>query len=96
VSHSVDKLGDSYNIAKAKFLTLEQKLVKQPQLKKHYSDFLEEYVQLGHMSPLCEADVRKESPNFYMTHHAVLKETSSTTKLRVVFSGSEKSSNGVS
>jgi len=31
-----------------------------------------------------------------MPHHAVLKETSSTAKLRVVFSGSEKGSNGVS
>jgi len=95
LSDSADKLGDSYNTAKAKFLTLQQRLLKQ-QLKKDYSDFLEEYVQLGHMSPLCEADVRKESPNFYMPHHAVLKETSSITKLRVVFNGSEKSSNGVS
>jgi len=31
-----------------------------------------------------------------MPHHAVLKETSFTTKLRVVFIGSEKNSNGVS
>jgi len=73
LSDSADKLGDSYNTAKVKFLTLEQRLLKQPQLKKDYSDCLEEYVQLGHMSPQCEADVRKESPNFYMTHHAVLK-----------------------
>jgi len=73
LSDSADKLVDSYNTAKAKFLTLEQRLLKQPQLKKDYSDFLEEYVQLGHMSPLCEADVRKESPKFYMPHHAVLQ-----------------------
>jgi len=31
-----------------------------------------------------------------MPHHGIVKETSSTTKLRVVFNGSEKSSNGVS
>jgi hypothetical protein len=31
-----------------------------------------------------------------MPHHVVLKQTSSTTKLTVVFSGSENSSNGVS
>jgi hypothetical protein len=31
-----------------------------------------------------------------MPHHGVLKQTSSTTKLTVVFSGSENSSNGVS
>jgi hypothetical protein len=71
-------------------------LLKQSQIKKDYSDLLEEYVQLGHMSPLCEADVKQESPSFYMPHHAVIKETSSTNKLRAVFNGSEKSSNGVS
>ena len=90
LSDSADTLGDSYITAKAKFLTLERRLLKQPQLKKDYSDFLEECVQIGHMSPLCEGDVRKESPNFYIPHHAALKETSSTTTLRVVFNGSEK------
>jgi len=34
LSDSVDKLGDSYDIAKVRFLTLEQRLLKQPQLKK--------------------------------------------------------------
>jgi len=57
LSDSANELGDSFNTAKTKFLTLEQRLLKQPQLKK-YSDILEEYDQLGHMSALCEADVR--------------------------------------
>ena len=43
------------------------------------------------MTPLCDAQVKKESPNFYTPHHGVLKETSSSTNLR-----SEKSINGVS
>jgi len=96
LSDSADKLGDSYDTAKVKFLKLEQRLLKQPQLKKDCADFLEEYVQFGHMTPLGAAEVRRNCPNFYMPHHGVLKETSSTTKLRVVFNGSEKSSNGVS
>jgi hypothetical protein len=33
LSDSADKLGDSYNTAEAKLLTLEQKLLKQPQIK---------------------------------------------------------------
>jgi len=96
LSDSPDKLGDSYHTATAKFLALEQRLLKQPQLKKDYSEVLEEYIQLGHMTPLDEVEGKKEGPNFYMPRHGVLKETSSTTKMRVVFNGSERSSNGVS
>jgi len=33
LSDSASKLGDSYNTEKPKFLTLEQRLLKQPQLK---------------------------------------------------------------
>jgi len=48
------------------------------------------------MAPLGTAEVRRNCPNFYMPHHGVLKETSSTTKLRVMSNGSEKNSNGFS
>ena len=54
LSVSDPKLGDSYDTAKAKFLTLDQRLLKQRQIKKDYSDFLEEYAQLGHTIPLHE------------------------------------------
>ncbi|XP_075233847.1 uncharacterized protein LOC142331699 [Lycorma delicatula] len=37
-----------------------------------------------------------DSKVFYLPHHAVFKETSLTTKLRVVFDGSAKSNNGLS
>jgi len=48
------------------------------------------------MTRVDEGEGKKEGPNFYMPHHGIVKETSSTTKLRVVLNGSEKSSNGVS
>jgi len=96
LSDSVDKLGGSYDNAKNKFLALEQRLSKQPHLKQDYSAFLEEYLQLGHMTPVNEDEDKEDLPHFYMPHHGVVKETSSTTKLRVVFNGSAKSSNGVS
>jgi len=92
LSDSPDTLGDSYHTARAKFLTLEQRLLKQPQLKKDYSQFLDEYLQLGHMTPVDEVEEKKEGPKFYMPHHGIVKETSSTTKLRVVFDGSIASS----
>ncbi|XP_075232507.1 uncharacterized protein LOC142330923 [Lycorma delicatula] len=37
-----------------------------------------------------------DSEVFYLPHHSVFKETSLTTKLKVVFDGSAKSSNGLS
>ncbi|XP_078032623.1 uncharacterized protein LOC144467610 [Augochlora pura] len=63
------------------------------ELKQQYQDFIKEYLELGHMS-LVKQDRVEEG--FYLPHHAVLKTTSSTTKLRVVFDASAKSSNGVS
>jgi hypothetical protein len=39
LSDSADKLGDSYDTAKVKFLKLQQRSFKQPQLKKDYSTF---------------------------------------------------------
>lgn len=48
------------------------------------------------MTPLSEDEEKKEVPHFYIPHHGIVKEASSTTKLRVVFNGSEKSSSGVS
>ena len=96
MSDSVDKLGESYDNARSKFLALEQRLLKNSQLKQDYSAFLEEYLQLGHMTPLSDHEVKIEGPHFYMPHHGIVKEMSSTTRLRVVFNGSARRSNGVS
>ena len=89
-------MGESYDNVRTKFLALEQRLLKQPHFKQDYSAFLDEYVQLGHMTLLSEDEEKKEVPHFYMPHHGIVKEASSTTRLRVVFNGSEKSSSGVS
>jgi len=37
------------------------------------------------MTTVNEVEGKKEGPKFYMPHHGIVKETSSTTKLRVVF-----------
>ncbi|GFX51229.1 retrovirus-related Pol polyprotein from transposon TNT 1-94 [Trichonephila clavipes] len=56
-----------------------------------YTEFMEEHQNLGHMTPLA-SDVK--SPHYFLPHHVVINDNSSTTKLRVVFDGSFKSTKG--
>ncbi|XP_038106901.1 uncharacterized protein LOC119766431 [Culex quinquefasciatus] len=90
------ELGDSREMALRRFLALERKLDKQPELKEQYSQFIREYEQLGHMRVIEETPNEDPGSAFYLPHHCVLRPTSTTTKLRVVFDGSAKTSTGVS
>lgn len=89
-----DCLGDSYKLAKRRFLSLEKRFRKQPQLKKAYCDFISEYRELGHCteSPI---DI-PETYYYFLCHHAVLREQSESTKCRVVFDGSAPTTSGFS
>lgn len=94
------KLGNSYNIALKRFLQLEKKLHKDADLRKQYHDFIREYISLGHMEKVTGSELRYldagENQVYYLPHHAVFKDTSVTTKCRVVFNASAPSDNGVS
>ncbi|XP_076645559.1 uncharacterized protein LOC143355009 [Halictus rubicundus] len=92
----VRELGESRAQAERRLLNMERKCRKNPDFGKQYNDFLREYVELGHMTKLDAKDVSSLDSSFYLPHHAVMKETSTTTKLRVVFDGSAKTSTGIS
>ncbi|KAJ0173857.1 hypothetical protein K1T71_011006 [Dendrolimus kikuchii] len=79
-----DVLGDSYESARLRFLALERKLDRSPSYKNMYVQFMREYISLGHMSPIHKYD----TPFYFLPHHGVVREHSSTTKLRVVFDAS--------
>ncbi|GFY06137.1 integrase catalytic domain-containing protein [Trichonephila clavipes] len=84
-------IGDSKEGALKRFYSLERKLHSNNQLKEQYTEFMEEYQNLGHMIPLAS---HVKSPHYFLPHHGVINDNSSTTKLRVVFDGSFKSTNG--
>ncbi|XP_011878133.1 PREDICTED: uncharacterized protein LOC105567678, partial [Vollenhovia emeryi] len=95
------QLGDSYDTAKRRLLTLERKLAKQLPLKQQYDAFMHEYLKLEHMKILSRTDSELQQPRsheitYYLPHHAVMKEGSETTRLRVVFDASAKTSTGLS
>lgn len=90
-------LGDSFQKAKCRFLSLERKFDRDPTFKHRYTEFMSEYENLGHMSLNEEpSDISSKFPNFFLPHHGVIRESSLTTKLRTVFDASAKTSTGVS
>lgn len=92
---NISELGDSREIAERRLCAIERKLDKNATLKNAYSKFLQEYKDLGHMSEVEEHEENDEHAN-YLPHHAVTKSTSTTTKVRVVFDASCKTSTGKS
>ncbi|XP_045489828.1 uncharacterized protein LOC123690444 [Pieris rapae] len=86
-------LGLSKPTAVAQFHSLERKLAQQPKTAGQYKDFINEYKDLGHMSLV---ENKGSEHGYYLPHHCVTREHSETTKLRVVFNGSAKTSTGLS
>ncbi|KAG7199850.1 hypothetical protein KM043_016905 [Ampulex compressa] len=95
-SEKLSQLGESRNVALKRFHNLERKLNRQPSLKKEYSQFIREYRELGHMRLVPEEGMSRAVAAYYMPHHAVVKQSRLTTRIRVVFDTSCKSPSGIS
>lgn len=94
VDHTPPMFGNSRSQALSRLCQLERRFLNKPELYKQYKDFLEEYVSLGHMHQVVQQP--SIGPAFYLPHHAILRPTSLTTKIRVVFDASAKDSSGKS
>jgi len=94
IKGNISQLGESRHAAAHRLRSMERKFIRSPKLKQQYVAFINEYISLGHCSEISA----KDSNSFlhYLPHHAVMKESSNTTKLRVVFDGSNKTSSNVS
>lgn len=78
------ELGSTIKMATSRFLSVERRLQR--------DDDLEEYLKMGHMEEV-ENEKYILEPDFYLPHHPVIKSTSLTTKLRVIFDASANLSN---
>ncbi|XP_071576355.1 uncharacterized protein [Temnothorax nylanderi] len=88
-------IGESRSIAIRRLNSLKRRFNATPQLKEKYSAFLSEYEQLDHMKKVSPPD-STNTQTVYLPHHPVIRESSSTTKLRVVFDASSSTNNGTS
>ncbi|XP_043263916.1 uncharacterized protein LOC122404087, partial [Colletes gigas] len=63
-----DGIGESHRMALKRFYSLEKRLESSPELKKQYSAFLKEYIELKHMTDITNAD--DLHIGYYLPHHA--------------------------
>ena len=90
------QLGESRPQAVRRFHSLERSLYAKGQFQE-FAIVMNEYFELKHAEPVPLADLRRpSSETFYLPMHTVHKEQSTTTKVRVVFDASAKSSSGIS
>ncbi|XP_008185105.1 uncharacterized protein LOC103309988 [Acyrthosiphon pisum] len=87
-------LGDSLAMATSRFINIERRIQRDEQLRVEYVKFMKEYFDMGHMREVTsEEELFKKG--YYLPHHPVLKASSLTTKTRVVFDGSARTTSGL-
>jgi len=91
------KLGDSFTMAKKRFFTLERRFEKDPNLFLEYKNFIDDYISLGHARyvPLSLHNLNMDN-KYFIPHLCVIRPDSVSTKLRVVFDASARTSSGLS
>ena len=87
-------LGDSRTQALSRFLSNEKSVLRR-KIWEPFQKVVQSYLDLGHAKPVPASD-HLPPTNFYLPMHAVFKDSSTSTKLRVVFDGSATTTTGTS
>lgn len=94
--NSIQQLGPSREIAIKRFKTIKRRFARLSDMKKLYKQFMEEYQSLDHMTQMAYGFNDEEIKIInYLPHHSIVKEDSTTTRLRVVFDASNPTSSEV-
>lgn len=91
-SENPKTLGDSRNVAVRILKSVFGRL--NDEQRRQYSEFMHEYLQLNHMTKISKERLN-HTPHFYLPHHPVFKD-STTSKIRIVFNASKKTTSGKS
>ncbi|XP_073944568.1 uncharacterized protein [Choristoneura fumiferana] len=87
--------GNTKEIATNRFLQLEKRFKKSPDLKAEYTKVIKDYIDQGHMEEIPEEE-KETNKSVYLPHHAVVREDKETSRTRVVFDASCKGTNNIS
>ena len=93
-NEKLSTLGTSKSVAMSRLAALSRRFQRDKHFEAAYNTVIQEYLDLGHMTKITHN--RPSNNGYYLPHHGVIKESSNTTKLRVVFDGSAISTTGIS
>ncbi|XP_071878302.1 uncharacterized protein [Bombus fervidus] len=93
-NNTTSSLGSSKAIAMKRLTSLSRRFQRDKQFEADYHAVIKEYLELGHMTRVTTD--RAIDDGYFLPHHGVIKESSQTTKLRVVFDGSAPTTTGAS
>ena len=89
-------LVDNYEIAVQRLKNLSRKLDNQPELQSQYNEVLSEMEHSGIIEEVPHEERFSGNPIFYLPHRPVVRELSTSTKVRPVFDASVKGVNNLS
>lgn len=90
------ELGNSFPKAYQRLITLQKRFSKDEYVRLEYVKFIDEYIESGHAQFYNYNSGTNIKDFYFLPHHPVIRHDKKTTKLRVVFDGSAKTSTGIS
>ena len=90
----VPPLGDSRAQALSRYIFNERSILRR-NIWRPFQDVVQSYLDLGHAECIPSSEPMPEQ-TYYLPMHGVFKQSSTSTKLRVVFDGSAVSTSGIS
>ncbi|GFU73039.1 uncharacterized protein TNCV_405581 [Trichonephila clavipes] len=83
----IQGLGHSKGLVLKRLEQLWRRLSKDKQMENLYKEFMQQYLDLGHMEKVEEHFDETSANNicYYLPHHGIFRPDKTTTKLRVVF-----------
>lgn len=94
LNENVQNLTNNRQLALRQLNYLTKRLERSPKLMMEYDAIFKEYLSLDIIERVPAQEL--ENRSYYFPHHCVIRESSSTTKVRIVFNGSSKSKSGLS
>ncbi len=85
------ELPDNYDLSKKRLLGLLKRLHNEPEVLKEYDNVIRGQCNKGIVEPVPESNEVAKRVH-YLPHHAVIRQDKATTKLRVVYDASARSS----